>query len=173
MLLVLEGTKRSGKTSFANLLRENMHYNVFYLYDRLDLEGNSKVANIALAYGYMRGAIAMAKDIIQRDSNAIILLDRFHLTEMIYGLEERGYNNSLMWDVDERLLDLGAKGILFISDTADERTEIKSYKEQFKAAADNSKLNWTVVNLDKVNGHITVPMAVTILESIEKEDKKW
>lgn len=169
MLIVLEGTKRSGKTSFANLLRENMHYNVFYLYDRLDLEGNSKVVNMALAYGYMRGAIAMAKDILQRDPNAIILLDRFHLTERIYGLEERMYDNTLMDGIEDRLLELGAKGLLFMSDTADERTEIKSYKEQFQKAADNSKLNWTVVNLDKVNGQITVPMAVTILESIEKE----
>lgn len=169
MLIVLEGTKRSGKTSFANLLRENMHYNVFYLYDRLDLKGNSKVVNMALAYGYMRGAIAMAKDILQRDPNAIVLLDRFHLTERIYGLEERMYDNTLMDDIEDRLLELGAKGLLFMSDTADERTEIKSYKEQFQKAADNSKLNWTVVNLDKVNGQITVPMAVTILESIEKE----
>lgn len=169
MLIVLEGTKRSGKTSFANLLRENMHYNVFYLYDRLDLSHKSQLEMKALAYGYMRGAIAMAKDILQRDPNAIVLLDRFHLTERIYGLEERMYDNILMDDIEDRLLELGAKGLLFMSDTADERTEIKSYKEQFQKAADNSKLNWTVVNLDKVNGQITVPMAVTILESIEKE----
>lgn len=169
MLIVLEGTKRSGKTSFANLLRENMHYNVFYLYDRLDLSHKSQWEMKALAYGYMRGAIAMAKDILQRDPNAIVLLDRFHLTEWIYGIEERGYENDLMKDIEDRLMDLGAKGLLFMSDTADERTEIKSYKKQFEKAADNSKLNWTVVNLDKVNGKITVPMAVTILESIEKE----
>lgn len=124
----------------------------------------------ALSYGYMRSAIAMSKDILQRDPNAIILLDRFHLTERIYGLEERGYDNADMNDIEERLLGLGAKGLLFMSDTADERTEIKSYKEQFQKAADNSKLNWTVINLDKVNGQITVPMAVTILESIEKEE---
>lgn len=169
MLIVLEGTKRSGKTSFANLLRENMHYNVFYLYDRLDLSHKSKWEMKALAYGYMRGAIALAKDILQRDPNAIVLLDRFHLTERIYGLEERMYDNTFMDDIEDRLLELSAKGLLFMSDTADERTEIKSHKEQFQKAAENSKLNWTVVNLDKVNGQITVPMAVTILESIEKE----
>lgn len=170
MLIVLEGTKRSGKTSFANLLRENMHYNVFYLYDRLDLSDKIPTENIHLSYGYMRGALAMAKDILERDPNAVILLDRFHLTERIYGREERRYDNTLMGDIEDRLFELGAKGILFISDTSDERTEIKSYKEQFQKAADNSKLNWTVVNLDKVNGQITVPMAVTILESIEKEE---
>lgn len=169
MLIVLEGTKKSGKTSFANLLRENMHYNVFYLYDRLDLSNKTPLEMKDLAYGYMRGAIALAKDILQRDPNAIVLLDRFHLTEWIYGIEERGYNNTSMIEIDEMLLDLGAKGLLFMSDTADERTEIKSYKEQFQEVAENSKLNWTVVNLDKMGGEITVPMAVTILETIKKE----
>ena len=40
--------------------------------------------------------------------DADVIFDRFHLSEYVYGMIERGYINNNVWKIDERLASLNA-----------------------------------------------------------------
>lgn len=154
MIYVLEGTKCSGKTTFANALKEVCSVPVFHFYNRdlLKFDLKQDDANFASCLSYVKAAIEIEKTM---NGACIILFDRLHLSEMVYGRYARGYTNDRMWIVDNILAANGAKGILFVSDTAENRSGKKEYKEEFVKMAEQSSMKWKMMNLDGLNGKFT------------------
>ena len=68
-----------------------------------------------------------------------------------------------MWIIDKKLRACNIFGLLFMSDTAEERTGLKVYKKEFEKAAADSCLKWEYVNLDKSKGKINLYRMVSIL----------
>lgn len=147
-IIVLEGVKRSGKTTWAKRYMEE-NKNCFYFCNReLYKEDNSKDS----VYGYMVGILESAEQILNEVPDCTIILDRFHITEYLYGLD-RGYNNrDNMKKISHKLNELGAEVYLFNSETWEER--VKNSKEHFvfdkylNRARDVYKNKYYVVNLD-------------------------
>lgn len=156
MVVILEGMKRSGKTTYANMLSEVSALPVYYLNDRTLLENIDKQSVKNTVYGSCHTMVEMAK-IIERTTkgNCLIIFDRLHLSELVYGKHIRGYDAEGMWEIDKMLLSLSPYCLLFVSNSADERTDINSYKEDFMIYSNISCLNWKMVSLDKTKGKVT------------------
>lgn len=154
MIYVLEGTKYSGKTTFANALKDTCSVPVFHFYNRELLKFNLKQddANFASCLSYVKAALEIEKVLGER---CVIVFDRLHLSEIVYGKNIRGYTNDKMWIVDKMLASAKAKGILFLSDTAEERSGKKEYKDEFISMAEKSSIKWKIINLDGVKGKVT------------------
>lgn len=162
MIIVVEGTKQSGKTTFINELKKASVVPVFRFYDRdlLKFDLNQADANFASCMSYLNAAIEVDRNL---EGECFVVFDRFHLTEIVYGEQVRGYKNDKMWIVDHKLRACNIFGLLFVSDTAEERTGLKVYKDEFVKAATTSCVRWEYVNLDKSNGKISMFSLISIL----------
>ena len=165
MIIVVEGTKQSGKTTFINQLKKLSVVPVFHFYDRdlLKFNLNQADANFASCMSYLNAAIEVDRNL---EGECFVVFDRFHLTEIVYGEQVRGYKNDKMWIVDQKLRACNIFGLLFMSDTAEERTGLKVYKKEFEKAATDSCLKWEYINLDKSKGNTGPYVMVSILNHL-------
>ena len=103
MILIVEGANRTGKSTMIGMLQklaENSGVE-FELY-------NSRINNNEHAGITPEGMYAYAKsvisDLLKEDTNEkLIVFDRFHISEMIYGEAFRGYTNRYMQKIDDML----------------------------------------------------------------------
>ncbi len=168
MVVILEGMKRSGKTTYANILKDYSSLPVYYLNDRTLLENVDNTSIKDTVYGSCHTMVQMAK-IIEKTTkgNCLIIFDRLHLSELVYGLRHRNYDADGMWEIDKQVRALCPYCLLFSSDTANERTEINSYKEDFETYSNKSCLNWIHISLDGTNGKVTHKQLNLVLQDYD------
>lgn len=125
MILIVEGANRAGKSTMIGMLQklaENSGVE-FQLY-------NSRINNNEHVGTSPEGMFAYAKsvisDLLKEDSNEkLIVFDRFHISEFVYGEAFRGYTNEYMPKIDG-FLDLMDAKVLYM-------------KSNFKHVADRHK----------------------------------
>lgn len=168
MVVILEGMKRSGKTTYATKLKELSSLPVYYLNDRTLLENVDSNSVKDVVYGSCHTMVQMAK-IIEKTtkSQCLIIFDRLHLSELVYGKHSRGYNAEGMWEIDKSLRPLFPYCLLFTSNSANERTEINSYKDEFLTYSEMSCLNWKHISLDETNGKVTHKQINMVLQDYD------
>ena len=113
MILIVEGANRAGKSTMIDMLQklaENSKVE-FELY-------NSRINNNEHVGITPEGMFAYAKsvisDLLKEDTNEkLIVFDRFHISEFVYGEAFRGYTNNLMLKVGN-FLDLMDAKILYM-----------------------------------------------------------
>lgn len=101
-IVIVEGVDRSGKTTVANALSRVLNIPVFR---------NKEFGFNDEDHG--RGAVYETQKMwlmlnMIETFDADVILDRFHLSEYVYGMIERGYINNNVWKIDERLASLNA-----------------------------------------------------------------
>lgn len=102
MIIIVEGIDRVGKTTLCEMIEEyyadvmsirrfkdDTRYVHNYLNEEINTEKNNTIMNM------------IEQGVIEN-----IILDRFHMTEFVYGLVERAYKNDNMYDIDRRLADI-------------------------------------------------------------------
>ena len=99
MIIIVEGIDRVGKTTLCNML-EKRYKNLLdikrfrddtrYAHGHTDMDVNTEKINTLM-------------NLIENDIVRNVILDRFHLTEFVYGAVEREYGNADMYDIDKRL----------------------------------------------------------------------
>lgn len=120
MIVILEGLERTGKSTIAEILETKYNFVSFKDHNHLMEMDCSSIANRLDATLSMITALDKA--------NIDVVLDRFHISELIYGTYYRGYNRENFQHVryiDEVLSHLNTKLILL------ERTVDEKYKEVF------------------------------------------
>lgn len=120
MIVILEGLERTGKTTVAEILENNFGFISFKDHNHLMEMDPSFIANRLDATLSMITALDKA--------NVDVVLDRFHLSELIYATYYRGYNRTNFQHIkyiDEVLSHLNTKLILL------ERTVDDDYEEVF------------------------------------------
>lgn len=120
MIVVLEGLERTGKSTIAEILETKYNFVNFKDHNHLMEMDRSSIANRLDATLSM--IIALDK------ANIDVVLDRFHLSELIYATYYRGYNRANFQHIryiDEVLSHLNTKLYLL------ERTVDKGYEEAF------------------------------------------
>lgn len=95
MIVLVEGIDRVGKTTFIDKLAKVTGYPTFkddtrYAMHHDDMLINSEKMNTLM-------------NVIERRLVYDAIFDRFHWTEMVYGLVDRSYVNKGMDDIEERL----------------------------------------------------------------------
>ena len=117
MIVIVEGIDRVGKTTLVNKIKESCNVKSFidsYMkFSYLNIEA----IQVASVKGDRNNIVANTEKInslinfFEQFSDKIgnILLDRFHLSEFVYGLVDRKYYSlEAFYSLDERLANLGA-----------------------------------------------------------------
>lgn len=119
MLLIFEGSNRVGKTSMINKIKErrdSQNKITVIINDRIDndlIGENYKVVSREIG----KLTISLAKTLHKANPDILVILDRFHLSEIVYGTICRKYFNSAMIQLDAELSTLPyVKLILLYSD---------------------------------------------------------
>jgi len=103
MIIIVEGIDRVGKTTLCKMLNEEIGYPI--LDDRSIFDKNKEISMIVEAER-MSAQISLLKYVDN------IIIDRFHISEYVYGLVEREYENTFMFRIDKKLAKLNAVLIL-------------------------------------------------------------
>ena len=103
MILIVEGANRTGKSTMIDMLQklaENSGVE-FKLYNSR-INNNEHVGTTPEGiYAYAKGVIS---DMLKEDTNEkLIVFDRFHISEFVYGEAFRGYTNRYMRKIDDML----------------------------------------------------------------------
>lgn len=102
MIIIVEGIDRVGKTTLCEIIEERYK-------DILDIRRFKD--NTRYAHGHYNMMVNTEKNntvvsLIEAGIIKNIILDRFHITEFVYGAIERAYKNVDMYDIDKRLADI-------------------------------------------------------------------
>ena len=113
MILIVEGANRAGKSTMIGMLQklaENSGVE-FQLYNgRINNNEHAGITPEGM-YAYAKSVIS---DLLKEDTNEkLIVFDRFHISEFVYGEAFRGYTNNLMLKVGN-FLDLMDAKILYM-----------------------------------------------------------
>ena len=105
-IIIVEGVDRVGKTTLCKKLENATGYKRFrddfrYCSNYLDVNVNTEKINTLM-------------NLIENWFVNDIILDRFHITEYVYGVVDRGYANKDMIDIDERLSRLGNVLLVYV-----------------------------------------------------------
>lgn len=120
MIIIVEGIDRVGKTTLCKKLADATGYKVFR--DDTRYFGNHENAYINTEK--INTLQCLIDDGIVND----IILDRYHLTEIVYGAYDRGYQNETMHDIDERLSSRKDVILLYVKPTDIMRSSIEHGK---------------------------------------------
>lgn len=178
MVIVLEGIRRSGKSTFSDACEKYGKENgipTFCFYDR-ELQSyavNQMEANFVSCMQFAKAAFEVNAKLTnqQLTKEPIILFDRFHLSELIFGYYLRGYrNDEAMGMVDRFLAKYGASLLLFESATSEERLKEPQelYREDFKRMYEKSEIQKkATVCLDEAKGEISADLWESILRGVK------
>lgn len=164
MILVIEGARKTGKTTFINYIEKfgnGLKIPVFRFYDR-DLQKyhvDQEEANFVSCMQFIKAAIEVEEKLKRISNEPIIFFDRFHISEKVFGMQYRGYDASeKMALVENELVKANAKLLFFISKTANKRTNEELFEEQFEKAFNSSKMNKNIISLDShiKNGKVKI-----------------
>ena len=102
MIIIVEGTDRVGKTTLVNMLRDRMAFVSF----KDHLLKSRHVNNSKVMSEKLYSVALLLKEINSTGVNVVI--DRFHLTELVYGMVERTTITSTFGVIDRMLAEMGA-----------------------------------------------------------------
>ena len=171
MVLIVEGSRKTGKTTFIGELNKftvNGGHKVIPIRDRKlqNLNVNQEQANY-ISCTQLLAAVRSIEEALGKET--LIVFDRFHISELVFGEKLRGYQNLGMYKIDNELANMQAKLLLFESETNVRRMKPneKPYAEEFRQHFKESCLNdKALVCLDKTGGRIIKEDLEKILEMV-------
>jgi len=116
LIIIVEGIDRVGKTTLCNLLSERLGYPIFK--DSVFTNYTGMTAR-TIYFEKLFSSINMLKCIDN------IIIDRFHLTEFVYGRCNRGYDNYDIEKID-KMLKLMNCLLVLVEPESDDRLNISS-----------------------------------------------
>ena len=129
MIVILEGLERTGKSTVAEILENNFGFIRFKDHNHLRFMDLKSIAN------RLDSTLSMLVSLDKAGKN--IVLDRFHISELIYGENDRGYPDydfDHIYYIDEVLSHLNTKLYLL------ERNVNNEYVEAFPRKVNESRL---------------------------------
>ena len=143
MIVILEGLERTGKSTVAEILENNFGFIRFKDHNHLRFMDLKSIAN------RLDSTLSMLVSLDKAGKN--IVLDRFHISELIYGANDRGYPDydfDHIYYIDEVLSHLNTKLYLLERNVNNEYVEafprkvnesgLLEYQKKFRYAFDKS-----------------------------------
>ena len=171
MILIVEGANRTGKSTMIEALQklaENSRVE-FKLYNgRINNNEHVGITPEGM-YAYAKSVIS---DLLKEDTNEnLIVFDRFHISEMVYGEAFRGYTNEYMLKVDGFLDLMDAKVLYMKSDfehvkDRHKALEYEALQNRFNEAFAKHFMceNVKIVSFDGKDGHERARLAKEVFE---------
>lgn len=171
MILIVEGANRAGKSTMIGMLQklaENSGFE-FQLYNGR-INNNEHVGTSPEGmYAYAKSVIS---DLLKEDTNEkLIVFDRFHISEFVYGEAFRGYTNMHMLKIENLLRVMDAKTLYMKSnfkhvEDRHKALEYEALQKHFDEAfsAVFRYIDVKAVSFDKMDGHERAALAKEVLE---------
>lgn len=116
MILIVEGANRAGKSTmiyYLKKLADNSGIKFVLHNERINKNEHAGITPKGM-YAYAKSAIS---DLLKQDTNEkLIVFDRFHISEFVYGEAFRGYTNDFMFRIEDFLNLMDAKILYMKSD---------------------------------------------------------
>lgn len=170
MILIVEGANRAGKSTIIGALKElaDGFGKTFILYNERINKNEHAGTTPEGMYEYAKGVIS---DLMKEDSkDKLIVFDRFHISELVYGEAFRGYTNDLMLKVGNFLDLLDAKILYMKSDfehieDKHKALEYEALQSRFNEAFTKYFMseNVKVVTLDRKAEHEREDIAMEVI----------
>ena len=104
MLIIIEGIDKVGKTTLANRMVNELGFDKFEVIKKPIRISGSEIEKILTKTIETEKIYSVLPALKIIDKNKVnMLFDRFHLSEYVYGLIDRGYKNNSMFEVDKIL----------------------------------------------------------------------
>lgn len=112
MVIVVEGIDRVGKTTLCEMIEQQFsdmqllrfRDDTRYIHHHKDMYVNTEKINTL-------------QNLMEAGFVDNIILDRYHITEFVYGSVERSYKNENMFDIDTRLAVMGTVILVYVVPT--------------------------------------------------------
>ena len=105
MIIIVEGIDRVGKTILCRNIIERYKDSIHFIRFRDNTQYAKHHNNIWINTEKNNTIVSMIEEGIVDN----IILDRFHITEFVYGAVDRHYKNEYMYELDARLAAIGTK----------------------------------------------------------------
>ena len=171
MILIVEGANRAGKSTMIDYLKKLADNSgvEFVLYNERINKNEHAGATPEGMYAYAKNVIG---DLLKQDTNEnLIVFDRFHVSEFVYGEAFRGYTNDLMFKVGDFLQLMDAKILYMKSDfkhvtDRHKALEYEALQSRFNEAFAKHFMceNVKIISLDGKAEHERVELAKEVLE---------
>lgn len=116
MIVVVEGIDRVGKTTLCKRIESELGFIYFKDLSGINIPFVTTGMLKTVAYNKMTTAIEFLK-LFGGKNEPHIVIDRFHLTELVYGKLKRGYFNRACYIADEVLSELFTTLIFIFADS--------------------------------------------------------
>ena len=144
MILIVDGSNRVGKSTLIKVIHEEFPNSVVFneRYVTNKVGHTSEVEMSSYFDGFTSALLAMEKE----NPEVLYILDRYHITELVYGQFFRNYNNTHMLDIDVVMKEVGAKMLFLYSDydhieDAEKKQEYKDIQTYFKVCINGSEMD--------------------------------
>ena len=171
MILIVEGANRAGKSTMIDYLKKLADNSgvEFVLYNERINKNEHAGTTPEGMYAYAKSVIS---DLLKEDTNEkLIVFDRFHISEFVYGEAFRGYTNDFMLTVGNLLDLLGAKTLYMKSNfehvtDKHKALEYEALQNRFDEAFVKYFMNENVkiVSFDGKDEHGRADLAKEVLE---------
>lgn len=108
MILIVEGIDRVGKSTFIEKLIKQLD---FVQFKPIQKHKRDKKYTMKLETGKCYASLEGLRLLNNFGINVVV--DRFHISEFVYGLADRRYTNYDMFNIDKLLGEMGTKIVLF------------------------------------------------------------
>lgn len=98
MVIIIEGIDRVGKTTLCDMIIDALPDMNFVRF-----RDDTRYAHSFQSMDINTEKINTLQNLMEQDLVDNVILDRYHLTEWVYGGVDRQYENDEMWDVDKRI----------------------------------------------------------------------
>lgn len=142
MIIIVEGIDRVGKTTFCNMLKDQLGIKT-YKKDREHSNGDKTLSSAISNYGNAMGHVGFWSSDICKDLTFTV--DRFHWTEKVYNMLLRGVPSNMMDVVDKRLAKMPNVLMVLVKPTNIEwsskkhGTNLEAYDAMFNSLYDEYK----------------------------------
>ena len=171
MILIVEGANRAGKSTMIDYLKKLADNSgvEFVLYNERINKNEHAGTTPEGIYAYAKNVIS---DLLRQDTkDKLIVFDRFHVSELVYGEAFRGYTNDFMLTVGNLLDLLGAKTLYMKSNfehvtDKHKALEYEALQNRFNEAFAKYFMNEnvTIVSLDGKDEQGRIDIAKEVFE---------
>lgn len=171
MILIVEGANRAGKSTMIDYLKKLADNSgvEFVLYNERINKNEHAGTTPEGMYAYAKNVIG---DLLKQDTNEkLIVFDRFHISEFVYGEAFRGYTNRNMLKIDDLLRVMESK-VLYMKSNFEhvedrhKALEYEALQSRFNEAFAKHFMceNVKIVSLDGKDEHGRADVAKEVLE---------
>lgn len=172
-ILVVEGANKVGKSTFIEALKKVCEYKEIPLH--LVSRRVAKNAEVEVTPEQMyKVAMEDINEALEFDAKGyLVVFDRFHISELVYGKVYRDYHNGYMWTVNRILTAVDAKILLLLSSyehltDANEKLRLKSLQQEFTECALALSIDCKIqtIKLESVDSVYLKETAEEVLEAL-------